>query len=47
MFREASRVADGLANLVFSLLFGFHRLDVAPLDVVILLQEDVDGPLKP
>ena len=47
MFREANRVADGLANLVFSLPFGFHRLDAAPLDVVILLKEDVDGPLRP
>ena len=47
VYREANHLADGLANLVFSLSFGFHKLDAAPSDVVSLLREDVDGPLRP
>ncbi|KAL0900758.1 hypothetical protein Bca101_084719 [Brassica carinata] len=47
VYGEANRLADGLANLTFSFQFGFHRLDDAPLDVVGLLREDVDGPLRP
>lgn len=29
-FREANRLADGLANLAFSLRFGFHLFDIVP-----------------
>ena len=47
VYREANHLADGLANLAFSLPFGFHRFDIAPLEVVTLLREDVDGPLLP
>ena len=46
VYREANRLIDGLANLAFSFPFGFHRLYAAPLDVVSLLQEDIDGPLR-
>ena len=47
VYREANRLADGLANLAFSLPFGFHRLDETPIEVVVLLQEDVVGPPRP
>ena len=47
VYRDANRLADGLANLVFSLSFSFHKLDAASSDVVSLLREDVDGPLRP
>lgn len=47
VYKEANRLADGLANLAFSLPLGFHSFDVAPMDVVTLLREDVDGPLRP
>ena len=47
VYREANHLADGLANLAFSLSFGFHKLDAASSDVVSLLREDVDGPLRP
>ncbi|KAL0700346.1 hypothetical protein Bca4012_056468 [Brassica carinata] len=47
VYREANRVADGLANLAFSLPFGFHSFDVVPQEVVVLLHEDVVGPPKP
>ena len=47
VYREANRVADGLTNLALSLPFGFHSFDIAPLEVGSLLQEDVDGSLRP
>lgn len=47
VFREANRVADGLANLAFAFSLGFQSFDVAPLDIAMLLNEDVDGPLRP
>ena len=47
VYREANCLADGLANLAFSLPFGFHRLDNAPIEVVDVLQEDVVGPPRP
>ena len=47
VYREANRLADGLANLAFSLPFGFHRFDVVPLEFVSLIREDVDGLLQP
>ena len=47
LYREVNHLADGLANFAFSFPFGFHKLDTAPLDVVSLLREDVDGPLRP
>lgn len=40
-------MADGLANLALSLLFGVHNFDIAPLEVGSLLQENVDGSLRP
>ena len=42
VYREANRLADGLANLAFSLPFGFHSFVVAPIEVVVLVHEDVD-----
>ena len=47
VYREANRLADGLANLAFSLPFGFHRFDEVPIEVAVLLQEDVVGPFRP
>ena len=43
VYRKANRLADGLANLAFSLPFGFHRLDVVPRGFVSLIRENVDG----
>ena len=45
--RKANRLADGLANLTFSLPFGFHSFVVAPIEVAVLVHEDVAGPLRP
>ena len=47
MYREANRLADGLANLAFFLPFGFHSFVVAPIKVSVLVHEDVTGPLRP
>lgn len=46
VYREANRLADGLANLAFSLSFGFHSFVVAPMEVAVLVHEDVAGPLR-
>jgi len=40
MYREANRLADGLANYAFSLALGFHVLDVIPLVVDPIMRED-------
>ena len=47
VYREANRLADGLANLAFTLPFGFHSFVVAPIEVAVLVHEDVAGPLRP
>ena len=47
VYRETNRLADGLANLAFFLPFGFHRFDEVPIEVAVLLQEDVVGPFRP
>lgn len=47
MSRKANRLADDLANLAFSLPFGFTSFDVAPNEVADLLHGDVTGPPWP
>ena len=46
VYREANRLADGLANLAFTLPFGFHSFVVAPIEVAVLVYEDIVGPLR-
>ena len=46
VYREANRLADGLATLAFSLPFGFHRFDVVLFEFASLIREDVDGLLQ-
>ncbi|KAG7556791.1 Ribonuclease H domain [Arabidopsis suecica] len=43
VYREANRLADGLANYVFSLDLGFLSLDSCPECVVSIMLEDVNG----
>ncbi|CAA7037248.1 unnamed protein product [Microthlaspi erraticum] len=43
VYREANRLADGLANYAFSLPFGFHDLPLAPASLESILQDDVLG----
>lgn len=43
VYREANRLADGLANYAFSLPLGFQSFDVCPESVNQLLQEDING----
>jgi len=43
VYREANRLADGLANYAFSLDFGFLSLDVCPESVLSIMFEDVNG----
>ncbi|CAA7059778.1 unnamed protein product [Microthlaspi erraticum] len=43
VYREANRLADGLANYAFNLALGFHSFVAAPLVVTSLLQDDVLG----
>ncbi|CAA7018667.1 unnamed protein product [Microthlaspi erraticum] len=47
VFREANRVADGLANLAFTLSLGFHLFDVVPSSLESLLWEDEIGVTYP
>ncbi|CAA7059955.1 unnamed protein product [Microthlaspi erraticum] len=42
-YREANRVADGLANYAFSLSLGFHLFAFSPTEILVLLSENVDG----
>lgn len=43
VYREANRLADGLANYAFSLPLGFHSLSTCPRVVDSLVFEDVVG----
>ncbi|KAG7558925.1 Ribonuclease H-like superfamily [Arabidopsis thaliana x Arabidopsis arenosa] len=47
VYREANRLADGLANYAFSLSLGFQHLNVCPEDVVPVLLDDVNGVTRP
>ncbi|CAA7018347.1 unnamed protein product [Microthlaspi erraticum] len=47
VYREANRLADGLANYAFSLPFGLHSFDVVPPDLLSVLVEDERGDLFP
>ncbi|CAA7053633.1 unnamed protein product [Microthlaspi erraticum] len=43
VYREANRLADGLANYAFSLPFGLHTFDLVPLDLLPILRDDESG----
>ena len=43
VYREANRLADGLANYAFSLPFGLHYFESAPEHVAPVLLEDCNG----
>ncbi|CAA7036128.1 unnamed protein product [Microthlaspi erraticum] len=43
VYREANRLADGLANYAFSLALGLHYFDCVPPDVLTVLREDECG----
>lgn len=43
VYREANRLADGLAALAYSLPFGFHSLVDVPVEVNVLMHEDAVG----
>ncbi|KAL9830901.1 putative transcription factor interactor and regulator CCHC(Zn) family [Arabidopsis thaliana] len=43
VYREANRLADGLANYAFTLPLGFHLFDSAPDCVTPILLEDANG----
>ncbi|KAG7600713.1 P-loop containing nucleoside triphosphate hydrolase [Arabidopsis suecica] len=47
VYREANRLADGLANYAFSLPLGFHMFDVPPDCVNSIMLEDVSGSTRP
>ncbi|KAG7599981.1 Reverse transcriptase zinc-binding domain [Arabidopsis suecica] len=47
VYREANRLADGLANYTFSLSNGFHFFDAVPNDVDSLFMDDVIGSTRP
>ena len=47
VYREANRLADGLANYVFTLPHGLLLLDSCPEDVTLVLVEDVNGVTTP
>ncbi|KAG7571880.1 Ribonuclease H-like superfamily [Arabidopsis suecica] len=47
VYREANRLADGLANYAFSLPLGFHLFASSPESVNLLLLEDINGPARP
>ena len=42
-YREANRLADGLANYAFSLPPGFHGLGACPKSVLAVFGDDVNG----
>ncbi|KAG7555110.1 Reverse transcriptase domain [Arabidopsis suecica] len=47
VYREANRLADGLANYAFTLSLGFHFLDGSPPIVSSLLFDDMNGSAYP
>ncbi|KAL1192981.1 putative ribonuclease H protein [Cardamine amara subsp. amara] len=47
VYREANRLADGLANYAFSLDLGFHYFELAPSCVEVILSEDARGTAFP
>jgi len=47
VYREANRLADGLANYAFSLSLGFHSFDLVPDAMSSLLREDTLGSTRP
>ena len=47
MYREANRLADGLANYAFTLPLGIHNFDYVPPDVISILEDDVLGVSRP
>ena len=47
VYREANRLADGLANYGFSLPLGVHVFDVPPSSLVSVLREDGCGTEYP
>lgn len=47
VYREANRLADGLANYVFSLPLGFHAFDSCPDIVRSTMFEDANGAAYP
>lgn len=47
VYREANRLADGLANYAFTLTLDFLALDVAPSVVESLVEDDVRGASVP
>ncbi|KAG7536806.1 Ribonuclease H domain [Arabidopsis suecica] len=47
VYREANRLADGLANYAFSLHLGFHMFHSCPDDTRLILLEDGSGAANP
>ena len=47
VYREANRLADGLANYAFTLPLGIHSFDYIPPDVISILEDDVLGVSRP
>ena len=47
VYREANRLADGLANYAFTLPLGLLLLDSCPEDVTLVMVEDVNGVTIP
>ncbi|KAG7552362.1 Ribonuclease H-like superfamily [Arabidopsis thaliana x Arabidopsis arenosa] len=47
VYREANRLADGLANYAFTLTLGFYFLENAPFDVETIVREDDRGTAFP
>lgn len=47
LYREANRLADGLANYAFSLPLGFHLFESRPEAVSHVLLEDASGSTRP
>ncbi|KAG7564477.1 Ribonuclease H-like superfamily [Arabidopsis suecica] len=47
VYREANRLADGLANYAFSLPLGFHSFSSVPPCLDDLTRDDVFGPPRP
>ncbi|KAG7578577.1 Ribonuclease H domain [Arabidopsis thaliana x Arabidopsis arenosa] len=47
VYREANRLADGLANYAFTLPIGFHAFDIVSLVVDSIFSDDVIGSARP
>lgn len=47
VYREANRLADGLANHAFTLPLGFHSFESVPESVRVILLEDREGAAYP